>query len=195
MLALSRAMGRIEEEKMEHQNEIGVVGVTDDIANHVYQFGAFTLDEECSELRECDHCVSVQPKVLRLLAYLIRHHDRVVTRSELLDGLWGVVSVVDGALTTAICEARRVIGDRHSVQWAIKTVPRRGYRFIASVEEGMHHPTEDATEDAIDGAIEPMGGEASRSDLPMEINRLEKALRAARARATQRRYTDRIYWP
>jgi len=180
---------------MEHRDEIGVVGVTDDFANHVYQFGAFTLDEECSELRECDHCVSVQPKVLRLLAYLIRHHDRVVTRSELLDGLWGVVSVVDGALTTAICEARRAIGDRHSVQWAIKTVPRRGYRFIASVEEGMHQSTDQPMEDTTGNATEDENGEVSRRDLPMEINRLEKALRAARARATQPRYTDRIYWP
>jgi len=150
---------------MEHRDEIGVVGVTDDFANHVYRFGAFTLDEECSELRERDHCVSVQPKVLRLLAYLIRHHDRVVTRSELLKGLWGVVSVVDGALTTAICEARRVIGDRHSVQWAIKTAP------------------------------EPTGDATSEPDLALEIARLEKALRAARSRATERQTTERIYWP
>ncbi len=172
---------------MEHRDEIGVVGVTDDFANHVYRFGAFTLDEECSELRERDHCVSVQPKVLKLLAYLIRHHDRVVTRSELLKGLWGVVSVVDGALTTAICEARRAIGDRHSVQWAIKTVPRRGYRFVAAVEEALHDPTADGSEPTVDDGSSP--------DLAMEITRLEKALRTARSRATQHRYTEWILWP
>jgi len=171
-----------------HESEVGTTAdKAEDLANHVYRFGAFTLDEECSELRERDHRVSVQPKVLKLLAYLIRHHDRVVTRSELLDGLWGVVSVVDGVLTTAICEARRAIGDRHSVQWAIKTVPRRGYRFVASVEEATQDPDVDASN--------PPDSEVDQPDLAMEIAQLEAALRAARSRATQRPDIDRIFWP
>lgn len=100
----------------------------------VYRFGEFELDERCLELRDPDHCVSVQPRVMELLVYLIRNRERLVTRQELLDRLWGVVAVVDNALTTAICEARKAVGDNHTLQWAIKTIPRRGYRFVALVD-------------------------------------------------------------
>ncbi len=166
---------------MEIQVETGNRGATNDRSHYVYRFGAFTLDEECSELRERDRCISVQPKTLKLLAYLIRHHDRVVTRSELLDDLWGVVSVVDGALTTAICEARRAIGDRHSVQWAIKTVPRRGYRFIAEVEEAASR-----------SATRAPNGADPEPDFTQEIARLESALRDARSRTARRPCGARI---
>ena len=172
---------------MEQRGEVGIGAATSEFANHVYRFGTFNLDEECAELRESDQCVSVQPKVLKLLAYLIRHRDRVVTRSELLEDLWGVVSVVDGALTTAICEARHAIGDCHSVQWAIKTVPRRSYRFIAPVLEALHCPAADPSD--------LPHGETPERDLAMEIARLEAALRTARSRETQRRYSERIFWP
>ncbi len=166
---------------MEQRGEVGIGAATSEFANHVYRFGAFNLDEECAELRESDQCVSVQPKVLKLLAYLIRHRDRVVTRSELLEDLWGVVSVVDGALTTAICEARHAIGDCHSVQWAIKTVPRRGYRFVADIEEA-----------AISPAVSAPNGAGAKTELAMEIARLELALRAARSRGTRRPCGARI---
>ena len=158
-----------------------------DRASCVYRFGAFTLDEQRSELRERGRCIAVQPKILDVLVYLIRHHDRVVTRSELLDGLWDVVTVVDGALTTAICEARRAIGDRHSIQWAIKTVPRRGYRFIAEIE---------AVAELVEAPHSPAGVVPDREDsepgLAIEIARLESALRAARSRATPRLCGARI---
>ena len=63
--------------------------------------------------------------------------DAVATKHELFFNIWGEhVSVVDTALTTAVCEARKAIDDDHRQQWAIRTLPRRGYRFIAPIAEG-----------------------------------------------------------
>ena len=101
----------------------------------IYRFGEFALDDERLELRRGNRVVQVQPKVLDLLLHLIREREHVVSRRELLDHLWGDAAVVEGVLTTAIHEARVALGDNASRQWAVKTVPRRGYRFVARIED------------------------------------------------------------
>jgi DNA-binding winged helix-turn-helix (wHTH) protein/tetratricopeptide (TPR) repeat protein len=101
----------------------------------IYRFGEHSIDDECLELRRWGRILEVQPKVLDLLIYLIRERERVVSQRELLDGLWGDAAVVTGVLTTAVHEARAALGDSAHRQWAIKTVARRGYRFVAPVEE------------------------------------------------------------
>ena len=103
----------------------------------IYQFGDFCLDVGRSELWHNGGRVDIQPLVLDLLAYLIANRGRVASKNELFLNVWGGdVSVVDTALTTAVCEARKAINDDHVQQWAIRTMPRRGYRFIAPTAEG-----------------------------------------------------------
>ena len=105
--------------------------------NPIYQFGGFCLDVSRAELWRGDERRDVQPLVLDLLAYLIANRGRVASKDELFLNVWGGdVSVVATALTTAVCEARKAIDDDHVQQWAIRTVPRRGYRFIAPTAEG-----------------------------------------------------------
>ncbi|MDJ0868826.1 MAG: AAA family ATPase [Myxococcota bacterium] len=99
----------------------------------VYAFERCELDEARLELR-CDGAlVEVQPKVLDLLLYLLRHRDRVVAKDELLDALWPGAAVTESALTRAVSEARSAIGDRR--RSAIRTHARQGYRFEAAVHE------------------------------------------------------------
>ena len=106
-------------------------------AEQIYQFGEFCLDVGRAELRRGEERRDVQPLILDLLAYLIANRSRVASKDELFLNVWGGdVSVVDTALTTAVCEARKAIDDDHVQQWAIRTVPRRGYRFIAPTAEG-----------------------------------------------------------
>jgi DNA-binding winged helix-turn-helix (wHTH) protein len=106
----------------------------------VLAFGPFELDEELFVLRRAGIPVEVQPKVLGLLLFLIRARERVVSKQELLDGLWPDVTVGDGALMRAVSAARSAIGDGGETQHAILTVPRRGYRFVATVEERVAEP-------------------------------------------------------
>ena len=101
----------------------------------IYAFGEFQLDLRLFELRQGEAAVPVQPKVLDLLAFLVRNRERVVSKQELLDEVWPDEIVSETALTHAVMEARRAVCDDGNHQRFIRTVRRRGYRFIAAVEE------------------------------------------------------------
>lgn len=100
----------------------------------IYRFGAFELDEQAGELRRAGEPVSIQPKPLELLVFLIRARERVVSADELFDSLWSGVAVTPGSLTRAVSHARRAIGDTHKGT-LLRSYPRRGYRFCGEVVE------------------------------------------------------------
>jgi DNA-binding winged helix-turn-helix (wHTH) protein/tetratricopeptide (TPR) repeat protein len=102
----------------------------------IYSFGAFDLDTDVFELRRAGAPVAVEPQVFSVLAYLVEHPDRVVTKNELLDNVWGDRFVSESALTTRIKAARRAVGDDGTQQRVIKTVHGRGFRFVAAVRAG-----------------------------------------------------------
>jgi DNA-binding winged helix-turn-helix (wHTH) protein/tetratricopeptide (TPR) repeat protein len=99
------------------------------------RFGDCELSVERREVRRGGEMVAVEPQVFDVLAYLVRHRDRVVPKGELLDEVWGDRFVSESALTSRIKSARRAIGDTGRDQRAIKTVHSRGYRFVADVVE------------------------------------------------------------
>lgn len=103
-----------------------------------WSFGSFVLDPARRELLRDGQRLHVEPKVLDLLAYLVRHRERVVSRDEILDALWRDEHVSDAALAYCIKAARRAIGDSGDVQHSIATVPRRGLRFVADVTCSRH---------------------------------------------------------
>jgi len=98
------------------------------------RFGAFVLDVERRELRRDGRPVTLKPMVFDLMAYLVAQRERVVTRDEVLDAVWNNVTVSDGALTTAVYEARAALGDDAARQSYIRTFRRRGLRFVAAVD-------------------------------------------------------------
>ncbi len=98
-----------------------------------YEFNGFVLDVDAAELRTGGRVVDLQPQVFAVLAYLIEHRDRFVTKQELFDAVWGTRFVSESALTTRIKEARQAVGDDGKSQRVIKTVHGRGYRFVADV--------------------------------------------------------------
>ena len=79
--------------------------------------------------------MAVEPQVFDVLVHLLRHRDRVVSKVELLDEVWGDRFVGESALTSRIKAARRAIGDDGATQRIIRTFHGRGYRFVADVEE------------------------------------------------------------
>jgi DNA-binding winged helix-turn-helix (wHTH) protein/DNA-binding CsgD family transcriptional regulator len=101
----------------------------------IYRFGDIELDTTLFELRRRGVPVSVEPQVFDVLTYLIVHRDRVVTKEELLDNVWGDRFVSESALTTRIKTARRAVGDDGQSQHVVRTVHGRGYRFVAPVAE------------------------------------------------------------
>jgi pimeloyl-ACP methyl ester carboxylesterase/DNA-binding winged helix-turn-helix (wHTH) protein len=98
----------------------------------VFRFAACELDTDRRELRREGRPVVVQPRVFDVLAFLVRHRDRVVSKDELLTSLWPDVVVTDASVERAVSLARAAIGDTGR---AIRTVPRHGYRFAATVVE------------------------------------------------------------
>src|SRR5271170_3733713 len=100
-----------------------------------YEFGAYRLDAQSRMLfREGDH-VALPPKVTDLLVALVEAAGRVLTREELLRRLWPDRVVEEGSLTSHISLLRKALGERPKVQDFIATVPKRGYRFVASVKQ------------------------------------------------------------
>ncbi len=101
----------------------------------VFRFGDHVLDLERRELRRGAEPVALEPQVFDLLVYLVRNRGRVVSKDDLIDGVWGGRIVSDSALTTRLNAARRAVNDSGAAQRVIRTVQRRGVRFIGEVSE------------------------------------------------------------
>ena len=102
-----------------------------------YLFEDFALDTDWRELRRGADLVPTTPQVLDLLDYLIRHRERVVSKDDLISAVWNGRIVSDAALTTRLNAARAAIGDDGDKQRLIKTLPRKGFRFVGAVHEGQ----------------------------------------------------------
>jgi TolB-like protein/Tfp pilus assembly protein PilF len=95
----------------------------------------FVLDTDRRELRGAAGHISIEPQVFDLLAYLIRSRDHLVSKDELLAAVWNGRLVSESALATRINAARSAIGDSGKEQRLIKTLPRKGVRFVGAVRE------------------------------------------------------------
>jgi len=101
----------------------------------IFVFESYVLDTGRRELR-CGHTVvPVQPQVFDLIEYLICNRDHVISRDELLDAIWGGRIVSESTLATRINAARNAIGDDGESQRLIRTLPRKGIRFVGEVLE------------------------------------------------------------
>ena len=98
------------------------------------RFGDIDVDVDRREVRRAGSVVHLEPQAFDLLIVLIDHRDRVLTKYELLDGVWGHRFVSDANLTTRIKEIRRALGDDGRQQHTIRNVRGRGYRFVADVQ-------------------------------------------------------------
>ena len=100
-----------------------------------YLFEEYVFDTDLRELYRGGHVVSVAPQVFDLLDYLIRNRERVVSKDDLINTVWNGRVVSDAALTTRLNVARSVIGDSGEKQRLIKTLQRKGFRFVGTVQE------------------------------------------------------------
>jgi TolB-like protein/Tfp pilus assembly protein PilF len=100
-----------------------------------YSFEDFVLDTDRRELHRGKEIVVVTPQAFDLLEYLIRNRDRVLSKDDLIAAIWGGRIVSDAAVTTRMNAARNAVRDSGEEQRLIKTLPRKGFRFVGSVRE------------------------------------------------------------
>jgi adenylate cyclase len=127
-----------------------------------YLFENYAFDTDRRELRRGDELVAIPPQVFDLLYYLIRNKERVVSKDDLIDSIWKGRIVSDTALTTRLNAARSAIGDTGEEQRLIKTLPRKGFRFVGTVREAEGPVTPAAAE----SSEEPLKPALTPSDEP-----------------------------
>lgn len=110
----------------------------------ISRWDGWTLDVPGRQLSGPAGPVHVEPQVFDVLAYLVRHRERVVPKEELLDEIWGDQFVSESALTSRIKSARRSIGDDGRSQRYIRNVHGRGYQFIGELD-GRGRPSASST--------------------------------------------------
>ena len=101
-----------------------------------YHFGEFTLDSRERQLLRSGAPVPLTAKAIDVLELLVRHNDRTVTKEEFMDAVWAGTVVEEANLTDNISTLRQALGDDAREPKFIRTIPRRGYRFVAAVTEG-----------------------------------------------------------
>lgn len=143
------------------------------------RFGEFVLDVPAYELRKDGHPVRLERLAMDLLILLAERRDQLVTRSVIVDRLWGpdVFLEVDAGVNTLVRKIRRALGDSVEEPRYIQTVQGKGYRFIGSVEvvsDGpvlTSRPGEGRTQTAVPGGLQPesAGSAISTADAVLSV--------------------------
>jgi len=106
----------------------------------VFAFGPFRADRTTYQVAQGDDVLDLTPKLLDLLFYFLERPAMLITKEDLLDGVWPGANVTENALAQAISDLRDALGDAAAAPTYIRTVARRGYRFVAPVTAGAPAP-------------------------------------------------------
>jgi DNA-binding winged helix-turn-helix (wHTH) protein/tetratricopeptide (TPR) repeat protein len=106
----------------------------------IYRFGDFELDLAKVELRTHGEARALEPQVFALLAFLVEHRERFVSKDEILEKVWDGRIVTDSAIASRIKSARKAIGDDGKTQRFIRTIHGQGFRFVADVQADRVDP-------------------------------------------------------
>src|SRR5882724_3745078 len=101
----------------------------------IYAFEGYLLDADRRELRRGAALIAAEPQTFDLLLYLIQNRERVVSKDDLMAAVWSGRIVSESTLSSQINAVRHAIGDDGERQSLIRTLPRRGFRFVGEVEE------------------------------------------------------------
>jgi DNA-binding winged helix-turn-helix (wHTH) protein len=101
----------------------------------LFHFDGHMLDPERRQLWRGETVVALEPQVFDLLVYLVRNRNHVVSKSELIETVWGGRIVSDATIDSRVKAARQAVGDNGARQLVIRTMPRKGVRLVAEVRE------------------------------------------------------------
>ena len=134
-----------------------------------YEFGPFQLDCQTRELWRGDEVVALTPKAFDLLQVLVTSRDQVVEKNELMQRVWPDSFVSEDSLTQNIATLRRALGDSSDRPQYIVTVPRHGYRFVASVK-AVSDPTRNSSVSQEPDAAQPAPSQGATREATDESN-------------------------
>jgi DNA-binding winged helix-turn-helix (wHTH) protein/pimeloyl-ACP methyl ester carboxylesterase len=118
----------------------------------IFTFGSCEIDCDRRELRRHGAVTHVEPQVFDVLVHFVQHQDRVVSKDELVRAVWEGRFVSDDTITSRVSAARRAIGDSGAEQRLIRTVPRRGFRFVGAACDRNVRPGPDVRPTPSDGS-------------------------------------------
>src|SRR5450755_1030377 len=127
-------------------------------------FGSFRLDTLDQCLWREDVRIALTPKVFAVLRHLVDHPGRLVTQEELLEAIWPDTYVQPEILRKYILELRKALGDDPKTPRFIETLPKRGYRFVAALQEESLLPSEG-------GPAAPVGRERELAELNSHLRK------------------------
>ena len=150
-----------------------------------YRFAEFEIDLSQHELRRLGESVHIEPQVFDLIVHLVRNHDRIVSKDELIETIWNGRIISEAALSSRINGARRALGDNGTDQVFIRTLHKRGFRFMGDVHAISALDAEAARlvpEDNVASDLGPGGVSVSA-----EVSRLDDVVsESVKAEATAR---------
>ncbi len=100
-----------------------------------FRFANYEIDVARHELRRAGKIIPIEPQVFDLLVHLIRNRNRIVSREELIDAVWKGRVISEATLSSRVSAVRRAIGDNGDDQLFVRTLHKRGFRFVARVED------------------------------------------------------------
>jgi len=100
-----------------------------------FRFADCTLDTNRRELRRGSEPIAVEPQVFDLLVHLVLNRERVVSKDDLVASIWSGRIISNSTLTSRVNAARKAVGDNGDEQRLIRTITRKGFRFVAAVSE------------------------------------------------------------
>ena len=109
-----------------------------------YQFEDTVLDSDRRELARGSATIAIGPQVFDLLLHLVQNREHVVTKDNLIDVVWSGRIVSESTLTSHVNAVRKAIGDSGEEQRLVRTIARKGYRFVGDVREGVASERADA---------------------------------------------------
>ena len=116
-----------------------------------FLFGDVALDSDRRELKREAELISIGPQVFDLLLYLVKNRERVVSKDDLLKEVWGGRIVSESTMTSHINAVRKAIGDSGEQQALIRTISRKGFRFVGEVKEELR--AGDGAAAAVEGPV------------------------------------------
>jgi TolB-like protein/DNA-binding winged helix-turn-helix (wHTH) protein/tetratricopeptide (TPR) repeat protein len=155
-----------------------------------YEFGPFRLNANTRLLWRDGVRIPLAPKVLDTLVVLIEHRDRVVTKDELLERVWGRTVIEEGGLARNISVLRKALGEKPDQHTYIVTVPGRGYRFVADVRETAATEASDSELSVRNPPTVNSAGAAAR----MEVASAHERRATAAAAGERRKIGSRLSW-
>jgi TolB-like protein/DNA-binding winged helix-turn-helix (wHTH) protein len=145
----------------------------------LYRFAEFEIDVSQQELRRLGEPVHIEPQVFDLIVHLVRNRDRIVSKDELIETIWNGRIISEAALSSRINGARRALGDTGADQALIRTLHKRGFRFVGDVQTIDAADTDAKAARIVPGDSAASGDAAAGGPVALEVSRLDNIVSEA----------------